>query len=85
MLINFQGVTGMVRFVRWDRHSLTAFGGSASLAAGAAMLLADASAALVPVIGMVVDSATMALANHDRADGRTRRGQLRRVYSWPSI
>jgi len=39
--------------MRWDRHSLTAFGGIAALGIGAAMLLADASAVFVPVSGMV--------------------------------
>ena len=52
--------------MRWDRHSLMAFGGIAALMAGAAMLLADASAAFVPVIGMVAGTAGMALANHER-------------------
>jgi len=39
--------------MRWHRHGLTAFGGVAALAIGGAMLLEDASAAIVPVIGMV--------------------------------
>ena len=50
-------VSGMARpkhgFMRWDRHTLMAFGGIAALAIGGVMLLEDASAVLVPVIGMV--------------------------------
>ena len=42
----------MVRFMRWDRHTLMAFGGIAVLAIGGVMRLEDASALLVPVIGM---------------------------------
>ncbi len=42
------------------------FGGIAALAVGGAMLLASASAAFVPVIGMVGGAAAMALANHER-------------------
>jgi hypothetical protein len=45
---------------------LTAFGGIAALIAGAAMVLADASAAFAPVIGMVAGVAAMALANQER-------------------
>jgi hypothetical protein len=56
--------------MRWDRHSLTAFGGIAALIAGAAMLLADASAAFVPVLGMIAGSAAMALVNHERLKQR---------------
>jgi len=52
--------------MRWDRHSLTAFGGIAALVIGGAMLLEEASAAFVPVIGMVGGIAAMALANHER-------------------
>jgi hypothetical protein len=43
-----------------------AFGGIAALAIGGAMLLADASAAFVPVLGMVGGIATLAMANHER-------------------
>jgi hypothetical protein len=39
--------------MRSDRHGLTAFGGVAALAIGGAMLLEDASAAIVPVISIV--------------------------------
>jgi hypothetical protein len=46
----------MVRPMRWDRHSLTAFGGIAALVIGAALLLEDASAVFVPVLGMVAAS-----------------------------
>ena len=52
--------------MRWDRHSLTAFGGIAALVIGGVMLLEDASAVFVPVIGMVGAIAAMALANHER-------------------
>lgn len=70
---------------------MTAFGGIAALGIGA-MLLADASEAFVPVIGMVGGIAAMALANHERlklriealekapgAGGMARRRQPRRV------
>jgi hypothetical protein len=56
--------------MRWDRQSLTAFGGIAALAVGGAMLLEDASAVFVPVIGMVGGVAAMALANHERLKQR---------------
>ena len=56
--------------MRWDRHSLTAFGGIAALVIGAAMLLADASTVFVPVIGMVGGIAALALANHERLKQR---------------
>jgi hypothetical protein len=56
--------------MRWDRHTLTAFGGTAALAVGGALLLADAGAAFVPVIGMVGGVAAMALANHERLKER---------------
>jgi hypothetical protein len=52
--------------MRWDRHTLTAFGGIAVLVIGGALLLEDASAVFVPVIGMVGGIAAMALANHER-------------------
>jgi hypothetical protein len=60
----------MVRFMRRDRHSLTAFGGMAALTTGASMLLADANAAFAPVIGMVAGVAAMALANNERLKQR---------------
>jgi hypothetical protein len=56
----------MVRFMRWDRHSLMAFAGIAALVIGGALLLADAGAVFVPVIGMVADIAVMARASHER-------------------
>jgi hypothetical protein len=56
--------------MRWDRHSLTAFGGIAALAVGGALLLEDASAAFVPVIGMVGGVAAMTLTNHERLKQR---------------
>jgi hypothetical protein len=39
--------------MRWDRHTLIAFGGIAALVIGGALLLEDAGAVFVPVIGMV--------------------------------
>ena len=72
---------------------MTAFGGIAALVIGAALLLEDASAVFVPVLGMVGGIAVMALANHERlkqrieilekrgASGVARRDQLRRVNS----
>jgi len=45
---------------------LTAFGGITALVIGGALLLEDASAVFVPVIGMVGGIAAMALANHER-------------------
>ena len=56
--------------MRWDRHSLTAFGGIAALGIGGGMLVADASAVFVPVIGMVGGIAALALANHERLKQR---------------
>ena len=56
--------------MRWDRHSLTAFGGIAALLVGAVMLLADANAAFVPMAGMVAGVAAIALANHERLKQR---------------
>jgi hypothetical protein len=56
--------------MRWDRHSLTAFGGIAAVVIGGAMLFADASAVFVPVLGMVGGVAAMALANHERLTQR---------------
>ena len=52
--------------MRWHRHGLTAFGGVAALAIGGAMLLDDASAAIVPVISMVGGTPPWRLANHER-------------------
>jgi len=60
----------MVRPMRWDRHSLTAFGGIAALVIGAALLHEDASAVFVPVLGMVGGIAAMALANDERLKQR---------------
>jgi hypothetical protein len=60
----------MVAVMRWDRHSLMAFGGLAALALGGALLLADVSAVFVPVLGMVAGIAAMALANHERLKRR---------------
>jgi hypothetical protein len=56
--------------MRWDRHTLTAFGGIAALIAGGAMLFAEASASFVPVVGMVAGIAAVALANHERLKQR---------------
>jgi hypothetical protein len=47
-----------------------ALGGIAALAISGAMLLADASAVFVPVIGMVGGIAAIALANHERLKQR---------------
>jgi hypothetical protein len=52
--------------MRWDRHTLMAFAGIAALVIGGAVLLADASAVFVPVIGMVAGIAAMARASHER-------------------
>jgi hypothetical protein len=56
--------------MRWDRHTWTAFSGIAALAAGGGMLLADAGAVFVGVVGMVGGIAAMALANHERLKER---------------
>jgi len=56
--------------MRWDRHSVMAFCGIAALVIGAAMLLTEANAAFVPVLGMVAGVAAMALANHERLKQR---------------
>jgi hypothetical protein len=56
--------------MRWDRHTLMAFGGIAALVIGGAMLLADASAVFVPVIGMVAGIAALARASHERLKQR---------------
>jgi hypothetical protein len=47
-----------------------AFGGIAALAVGGALLLEDAGAVFVPVLGMVSGIAAMALANHERLKQR---------------
>ena len=46
------------------------FGGIAALAIGGVMLLADAGAVFVPVIGLVGGIAAVALANHERLKQR---------------
>jgi hypothetical protein len=56
--------------MRWDRHSLTAFGGIAALVIGSALLVEGASAVFVPALGMVGGIAAMALANHERLKQR---------------
>jgi hypothetical protein len=56
--------------MRWDRLTFTAFGGIAALVIGGALLLEDASAVFVPVIGMVGGIAAMALASHERLKQR---------------
>jgi NO-binding membrane sensor protein with MHYT domain len=56
--------------MRWDRHTLTEFGGIAALVVVGALLFEDAGAAFVPVIGMVGGVAAMALANHERLKQR---------------
>jgi hypothetical protein len=56
--------------MRWDRHTLMAFAGIAALVLGGAVLLADAGASLVPVIGMVAGIAAMARASHERLKQR---------------
>ena len=56
----------MVRLMRWDRHTLMAFAGIAALVIDGALLLADAGAGFVPVIGMVAGIAAMARASHER-------------------
>jgi hypothetical protein len=62
--------------MRWDRHSLTAIGGIAALAIGGAMLLAEARAAFVPVLGMIAGIAAVTAANHERLKQRI--GELER-------
>ena len=52
--------------MRRDRHTMMAFGGIAALLIGGALLLAEARAAFLPVLGMVAGIAAMALANHER-------------------
>jgi hypothetical protein len=56
--------------MRWDRHSVTAFGGIVALVIGALLLFTDAGTAFVPVIGLVGGVAAMALANHERVKQR---------------
>jgi hypothetical protein len=60
----------MVRLMRWDRHTLMAFAGIAALVIGGVLLLADAGAVFVPVIGMVAGIAAMARASHERLKQR---------------
>jgi hypothetical protein len=52
--------------MRWDMLTTTAFGGLAALFIGGALLLADAPALFVPVLGMVAGVAAVATANHER-------------------
>jgi hypothetical protein len=52
------------------QHTLTAFGGIAALVIGGALLVVDAGAAFVPVIGMVAGVAAIPLANHERLKQR---------------
>jgi hypothetical protein len=61
--------------MRWDRHTLMAFAGIAALVIGA-LLLADAGAVFVPVIGMVAGIAATARASHERLN-HARRAELR--------
>jgi hypothetical protein len=56
--------------MRWDRHTLTAFGGIAAVVIGGALLLEEAGAAFVPVMAMAGGIAAMALANHERLKQR---------------
>src|SRR5271169_4868157 len=60
----------MVRSMRWDRHTLMAFGGIAALVIGGLLLLEDARPVFVPVIGMVAGIAAMARASHERLKQR---------------
>jgi hypothetical protein len=60
----------MVRLMRRDQHSLMAFAGIAALVIGGALLLADAGAVFVPVIGMVAGTAAIARASHERLKQR---------------
>jgi hypothetical protein len=56
--------------MRWDRHTWVAFAGIAALVIAGVLLLEDASAAFVPVIGMVGGIAAIALASHERLKQR---------------
>jgi hypothetical protein len=56
----------IVRLMRWDHITLTAFAGLAALVIGGVMLLEDARSLFAPVIGMVGGIAALALANHER-------------------
>jgi uncharacterized membrane protein YhhN len=56
--------------MHWDRLTFTALGGIAALVIGAAMLLEDAGAVFVPVIGMVGGIAAMACASQERLKQR---------------
>ena len=49
---------------------MMAFAGIAALVIGGALLLADAGAVFVPVIGMVAGIAVMARASHERLKQR---------------
>jgi hypothetical protein len=56
--------------MRWDRHTWVAFAGIAALVIAGVLLLEDASAAFVPVIGMVGGIAAIALGSHGRLKQR---------------
>ena len=60
----------MVRSMRWDRLTLMALGGIAALVIGGAMLLEDAGAVFVAVLGMVGGISAMSFASQERLKQR---------------
>jgi uncharacterized membrane protein YfcA len=52
--------------MRWDRLTLTAFGGIAGLLLGVALLLEDERSLFAPVVAMVGGFAALVMANHER-------------------
>jgi hypothetical protein len=56
--------------MRWDRLTLTAFGGTAAFLIGAALLFEDARELFAPVIGMIGGLAGLAHANQERLKER---------------
>jgi hypothetical protein len=67
----------MVRLMRWDRHTLMAFAGIAAFVIGGALLLEDARAAFVPVLGVVAGVAAMVRASHERLRQRIEQLEIR--------
>ena len=64
------GKIGKYPVMRWDRHTLTAFGGIAALLISLAMLLEDGAVSVEPIVAIIGGVAAIALASLERLKER---------------
>src|SRR5262245_60943743 len=62
--------TGKAPVMRWDKHTLTAFGGISAILIGSAMVLEDATLSFGPITAIIIGIAAIVRAGLDRLKER---------------